>query len=353
MAAEFTGRYLLDRAPLPALALADNTAAVTAIANDYGFDQVFARQVRAFGGDGGAAIALSTSGASANVLEGLRAARELGLLTIGVTGERRRGADARAVRSPAHDPGRADAADPGGHDAGAAHDLRAGRAQPVRRMSGRAAFLDRDGTINEKAPEGDYITTPERFRFLDGAEQAVRMLAGDGWRVVVVTNQRGVALGRMTLDDVDRVNARMAHLPIAGVFVCPHERDSCDCRKPGTGLFEQARAGFPEIEFAAVGGDRRRRVGHAGRPGDRRPHVPGRPAAAAVAAGRRPEHRLRHRRVTSAPNPNERPSPTRHLYGVKHRPGRRSNICAACLTDVTTAVTPIWLERSVAPESGV
>jgi D-sedoheptulose 7-phosphate isomerase len=87
LAAEFTGRYLLDRAPLPALALADNTAAVTAIANDYGFDQVFARQVRAFGDGGGAAIALSTSGESANVLEGLRAARELGLLTIGVTGE--------------------------------------------------------------------------------------------------------------------------------------------------------------------------------------------------------------------------------------------------------------------------
>jgi D-sedoheptulose 7-phosphate isomerase len=87
LAAEFTGRYLLDRAPLPALALADNTAAVTALANDYGFDQVFARQVRAFGNDGGAAIALSTSGASTNVLEGLRAARELGLLTIGVTGD--------------------------------------------------------------------------------------------------------------------------------------------------------------------------------------------------------------------------------------------------------------------------
>jgi D-sedoheptulose 7-phosphate isomerase len=87
LAAEFTGRYLLDRAPLPALALADNTASVTAIANDYGFDQVFARQVRAFGSESGAAIALSTSGASANVLEGLRAARELGLLTIGVTGQ--------------------------------------------------------------------------------------------------------------------------------------------------------------------------------------------------------------------------------------------------------------------------
>jgi D-sedoheptulose 7-phosphate isomerase len=86
VAAEFTGRYLLDRPPLPAIALAENAASVTAIGNDYGFDQVFARQVRAFAGSGGAAIGLSTSGASANVHEGLRAAREAGLLTIGVTG---------------------------------------------------------------------------------------------------------------------------------------------------------------------------------------------------------------------------------------------------------------------------
>jgi D-sedoheptulose 7-phosphate isomerase len=87
LAAEFTGRYMLDRAPLPALALADNTAAVTAIANDFGFDRVFARQVHAFGNGDGAAIALSTSGRSENVLEGLRGARVLGLMTFGVTGE--------------------------------------------------------------------------------------------------------------------------------------------------------------------------------------------------------------------------------------------------------------------------
>jgi D-sedoheptulose 7-phosphate isomerase len=86
VAAEFTGRYLLDRPPLPAIALAENAAAVTAIGNDYGFEQVFARQVRAFAGRGGAAIGLSTSGTSANVREGLRAAHEAGLLPIGVTG---------------------------------------------------------------------------------------------------------------------------------------------------------------------------------------------------------------------------------------------------------------------------
>jgi histidinol-phosphate phosphatase family protein len=219
-------------------------------------------------------------------------------------------------------------------------------------MSGRAAFLDRDGTINEKAPEGDYVTTPERFRFLDGAEEAVRMLAGDGWRVVVVTNQGGVALGRMTLDDVERVNERMAHLPISGVFVCPHERDSCDCRKPGTAV----RAGpgrLPGDRVRAVGGDRRRRVGHAGRPCDRCPHVPGRPAAAAVAAGRRPEHRLRHHLVTTGAGT---PTSRRHLASPLRcqTPTRPAfQVCAARLTGVTTGVTPIWLERSVAPESGV
>jgi D-sedoheptulose 7-phosphate isomerase len=88
VAAEFTGRYMLERPPLPAVALAENGAAVTAIGNDYGFDQVFARKVRAYAGNGGAAIALSTSGSSANVLEGLRAAAESGLLAIGVTGPR-------------------------------------------------------------------------------------------------------------------------------------------------------------------------------------------------------------------------------------------------------------------------
>jgi len=88
IATELTGRYLLDRPPLAALALADNTAALTAIGNDFGFDQVFARQVRAFGRSGDVAIGLSTSGSSANVLAGLAAAREAGLATVGMTGTR-------------------------------------------------------------------------------------------------------------------------------------------------------------------------------------------------------------------------------------------------------------------------
>ena len=86
LAGEFLGRYLRERSPMPAIALADNTAAMTAIANDYGFDQVFARQIKALGTPGDVAIALSTSGNSRNVMEAVTIARKLGLFTIGLTG---------------------------------------------------------------------------------------------------------------------------------------------------------------------------------------------------------------------------------------------------------------------------
>lgn len=85
-AAEFTGKLSLDRVPMAAVALSTDTSALTAIANDYGYDEVFARQVRALGGNGGVAVGLSTSGTSRNVRLGIAAARELGLATIALTG---------------------------------------------------------------------------------------------------------------------------------------------------------------------------------------------------------------------------------------------------------------------------
>jgi D-glycero-D-manno-heptose 1,7-bisphosphate phosphatase len=93
------------------------------------------------------------------------------------------------------------------------------------------------------------VTSPAEFRYLPGAEDAIRLLAGAGWRVVVVTNQRGIALGRMTAGAVHEINRTLLELPVAAVYVCPHEKGTCDCRKPGTGLFLQAQRDFPEIEF--------------------------------------------------------------------------------------------------------
>jgi D-sedoheptulose 7-phosphate isomerase len=86
MATELVGRFLRERRAAAVLALSTDTSVLTAVANDYGFDRVFARQVEAFGGAGDVAFAISTSGGSPNVVEALRTARERGLRTIALTG---------------------------------------------------------------------------------------------------------------------------------------------------------------------------------------------------------------------------------------------------------------------------
>ena len=87
LAAEFMGRFLKDRAPLPAIALTVDTSALTAIGNDYGFDDVFARQLRGLGRSGDVLVALSTSGNSRNVLAAIAVARQIGISVVGLTGE--------------------------------------------------------------------------------------------------------------------------------------------------------------------------------------------------------------------------------------------------------------------------
>jgi len=110
-----------------------------------------------------------------------------------------------------------------------------------------AVLLDRDGTINVKAPEGSYITAPEQLELLPGAADAIRALNEAGVPVVVVTNQRGIALGHMTEDDLAGVHARLGCLlhqsraRVDGIFYCPHDKGLCQCRKPGTLLLRQAQ----------------------------------------------------------------------------------------------------------------
>jgi D-sedoheptulose 7-phosphate isomerase len=86
LAAEFLSCYLIDRRPLPALALTTDTSVLTAVGNDYGFDHVFARQVRGLGRPGDVFLGISTSGRSPNVLRALEAARDLGVVTVGFSG---------------------------------------------------------------------------------------------------------------------------------------------------------------------------------------------------------------------------------------------------------------------------
>ncbi len=86
LAAEFVNRFLLDRRPLPAVALTTDTSILTAVGNDFGFEQVFAKQVRALGRPGDVLLALSTSGNSPNILAALDAAKETGMTRIGLAG---------------------------------------------------------------------------------------------------------------------------------------------------------------------------------------------------------------------------------------------------------------------------
>ncbi|MBA3866206.1 MAG: HAD family hydrolase [Solirubrobacterales bacterium] len=130
-------------------------------------------------------------------------------------------------------------------------------------LAGATAFLDRDGTINEAAPEGEYVASPDEIRLLPGAARAIALLNELPARVVVVTNQRGIALGRMSEDDLAAVNRRLlaelesegAHLD--AIYHCPHPAAGCDCRKPGPGMFEQAAREVPgvRLEGAAMVGD--------------------------------------------------------------------------------------------------
>jgi len=112
-------------------------------------------------------------------------------------------------------------------------------------------FLDRDGILNRKPPEGSYVTCWEQFHLLPGVEQAIARLNRSGRTVILVTNQRGVALGHMTAADLEAIHQRLRdHLAPCGahldaIYTCPHDIGQCRCRKPDTGLFEQAYADFP------------------------------------------------------------------------------------------------------------
>lgn len=86
IAAEFVNRYRIERPPLPAIALTTDSSALTSIANDYDYAEVFAKQVRALGRQGDIALAISTSGNAENVLRAVQVCRRLGIVTIGLTG---------------------------------------------------------------------------------------------------------------------------------------------------------------------------------------------------------------------------------------------------------------------------
>ncbi len=86
LAAEFVNRYIMDRPPLPAIALTTDTSILTSVSNDFTFNEIFSKQLRALGREGDVALGLSTSGSSPNVVKGFEVAKEIGMKTVAFTG---------------------------------------------------------------------------------------------------------------------------------------------------------------------------------------------------------------------------------------------------------------------------
>lgn len=115
----------------------------------------------------------------------------------------------------------------------------------------RAVFLDRDGVINEKAPEGSYITDLSHFKLLPGAVDAIAKLNERKFRTFVITNQRGLARGMVspasmaTMHEYLNNAVRRANGRIEKIYVCPHDYvDDCNCRKPRPGMLLAAAREF-------------------------------------------------------------------------------------------------------------
>ncbi len=112
-----------------------------------------------------------------------------------------------------------------------------------------AIFLDRDGVIIRKAPDGEYVADWSEVEFLQGSTEAIAEFCRFGYKVIIVTNQRGVAVGKIELSKLDEIHTRMIDViascggNVSGIYICPHDiSEDCACRKPKAGMLLQAAA---------------------------------------------------------------------------------------------------------------
>lgn len=118
--------------------------------------------------------------------------------------------------------------------------------------SKQTVFLDRDGTINKRAPQACYVEEPEQFIWLEGAKEAIRLLKESGYRVILVSNQPGIARGNLTEELLGQIHKKMQDelqqetgYQLDAIYYCPHNWDEgCECRKPKPGMLYQAQKDF-------------------------------------------------------------------------------------------------------------
>ena len=234
IAAEFSGRYMMERPALPGVCLS-NIAPVTAIGNDYAYDLVFKRQIEAFCRKGDVVVGLSTSGNSKNVILAMERAKELCATTISYTGDggRMREIADHAVVIPSKETPRIQEAYL------CANHIVCGIVE--KELFGeKAVMVDRDDTL---APNVPYCDDPDKFNVFPDVPAAVARLNDAGYRVIVVTNQSGIGRGYFDESVLKSIHDKMLSQIEAGggyiddIFYCPHKPDDgCSCRKPEIGL---------------------------------------------------------------------------------------------------------------------
>ncbi|MFZ1080532.1 MAG: HAD family hydrolase [Candidatus Kryptoniota bacterium] len=127
----------------------------------------------------------------------------------------------------------------------------------------RAIFIDRDGTINI---DKDYLTDPDQLEFIEGSPEAIALANNLGLKVIVISNQSGIARGLMTIQQVENVNARLVEklkargAVVDAIYYCPHHPgngDICACRKPDIGMLIRAKEKFDiDLVWSFVVGDK-------------------------------------------------------------------------------------------------
>jgi histidinol-phosphate phosphatase family protein len=254
---------IMSQAPrVRALALTDNMPMASAWANDAGYENMFGQQLANLVRPGDVVIAISASGNSANVINAVQTARDMGAITVGMTGfdggRLDRLVDISLVVRSSNMQHIEDAhlviehmicstllqtpCDRRGKPRGLPSFLWKGLLLNGRRP---AVFLDRDGVINEN--HTDYVRSWDEFSFLPQSVEALGLLAQTPADVVVVTNQSAINRGMIPMSTAHQINQQMVDQVrrsggrIDDVQLCPHRPDEgCDCRKPKPGLFLQA-----------------------------------------------------------------------------------------------------------------
>jgi D-glycero-D-manno-heptose 1,7-bisphosphate phosphatase len=224
--------------------LTDSVETLTAFANDIGYENVFAAQLKTHGRPGDVLVLISCSGNSPNLIRAVQVAKHLGLTTIafgGTSGGQTSEICDHYVHVPSNDYGQVETA----------HLLFEHLLTDLLRTAGQLALrpsvlIDRDGVLVKN--RSDYVKSRMEMEILPGALEAIAALSQSGHRVFIVTNQSAIGRGLTTLAEVDSMHRQLAFEvgsvggAIEGFLVCPHTpEDECDCRKPAPGLLYQAR----------------------------------------------------------------------------------------------------------------